>query len=130
MNPVRIPVTNAGEYDVVVGRDLGDALAAAVPAGARKVLLVHQPVQTRRAEAIRERLAGTVEVLLAEVPDAEDAKRVEVAAFCWQVLGQADFTRSDAVIRLGGGAGPDLAGFIAATWPRGGPLVQLPTSVL
>jgi 3-dehydroquinate synthase len=96
----------------------------------RKALLIHQPVQTRRAEAIRERLAGRVEVLLAEVPDAEEAKRIEVAAFCWQVLGQADLTRSDAVIGLGGGAVTDLAGFVAATWLRGVRLVQLPTSVL
>ena len=130
MTPVRIPVTNAGEYDVVVGRGLGDAIAEAIPAGARKALLVHQPVQTRRAEAIRDRLAGRVQVLLAEVPDAEDAKRIEVAGFCWQILGQADFTRTDAVIGLGGGAVTDLAGFVAATWLRGVPFVSLPTSVL
>jgi 3-dehydroquinate synthase len=128
--PVRIPVRGAGDYDVVVGRDLGGLLTGALGPGVRKALVVHQPVQARRAEAIRERLAGSVEVLLAEVPDAEDAKRVEVAAFCWQVLGQADFARSDAVIGLGGGAVTDLAGFVAATWLRGVALVQLPTSVL
>jgi len=55
------------------------------------------------ATRIRESLAGKIDVLLAEVPDAEDAKRVEVAAFCWGIMGQADFTRSDAVISLGGG---------------------------
>ncbi|WP_375388885.1 3-dehydroquinate synthase [uncultured Amnibacterium sp.] len=130
MTPVRIPVTNAGEYEVVIGRGLGDLVEAAVPAGARKALLIHQPVQARRAEAIRERLAGRVEVLLAEVPDAEDAKRIEVAAFCWGILGQADFTRTDAVIGLGGGAVTDLAGFVAATWLRGVPFISLPTSVL
>jgi 3-dehydroquinate synthase len=128
--PVVVPVRNAGDYDVVVGRDLGDRLADALGPAVRKALVVHQPVQARRAESIRDRLAGQVEVLLAEVPDAEDAKRVEVAAFCWQVLGQADFTRSDAVIGLGGGAVTDLAGFVAATWLRGVRLVQLPTSVL
>ena len=130
MSTVRIPVRNAGEYDVVIGRDLGAEIDAAVPAGAKKVLLIHQPVQTRRAEAIRERLAGRVQVLLAEVPDAEDAKRIEVAAFCWGILGQAEFTRSDAVIGLGGGAVTDLAGFVAATWLRGVAFLSLPTSVL
>ena len=64
------------------------------------------------------------------MPDGEDAKRVEVAAFCWQILGQADFTRSDAVIGFGGGAATDLAGFVAATWLRGVALVQVPTSLL
>jgi 3-dehydroquinate synthase len=75
-------------------------------------------------------LAGHYQVLTAEVPDAEAAKRVEVAAFCWQILGQADFTRSDAVIGLGGGATTDLAGFVAATWLRGVDLIQIPTTVL
>ena len=130
METQRIPVSNAGEYDVVVGRGLGDELERAMPAGAKKALLVHQPVQARRAEAIRERFAGRVEVLTAEVPDAEDAKRIEVASFCWGVMGQADFTRTDAVLGLGGGAVTDLAGFVAATWLRGVPFVALPTSVL
>ena len=128
--PVRIPVTNAGEYEVVVGRDLGEELARALPQDARKALVVHQPAQIRRAEAVRDRLAPEIEVLLAEVPDAEDAKRVEVAAFCWQILGQAEFARTDVVIGLGGGAVTDLAGFVAATWLRGVPLISLPTSVL
>ncbi len=45
-------------------------------------------------------------------------------------MGQADFTRSDAVIGFGGGAVTDVAGFVAATWLRGVKLIQLPTSVL
>ena len=64
------------------------------------------------------------------MPDAEDAKRVEVAAFCWRVMGQTDFTRTDAVIGLGGGATTDLAGFVAATWLRGVDVVQVPTTLL
>jgi 3-dehydroquinate synthase len=46
------------------------------------------------------------------------------------VLGQADFTRSDAVIGLGGGATTDLAGFVASTWLRGVKVVQVPTTLL
>ncbi|MFD1720950.1 3-dehydroquinate synthase [Amnibacterium endophyticum] len=126
----RIPVRGAGEYDVVVGRGLGDELERLMPAGAKKALLIHQPVQARRADAVRERFAGRVEVLTAEVPDAEDAKRIEVAAFCWGILGQADLGRGDVVIGLGGGAVTDLAGFVAATWLRGVPFIALPTSVL
>ncbi len=69
-------------------------------------------------------------MLLAEIPDAEQGKRIEVAAFCWQVMGQADFTRTDAVVGFGGGAVTDLAGFVAATWLRGVEVVQVPTTVL
>jgi 3-dehydroquinate synthase len=94
-----------------------------------KVLIVHPPTLGAKANALRESLVDRYEVLLAEVPDAEDAKRVEVAAFCWQIMGQTDFTRTDAVVGLGGGATTDLAGFVAATWLRGVRLVQCPTSV-
>jgi len=126
----RIPVRTGSGYEVLVGRGLDEELASALGTGVRKLLVIHQPTLTRRAEEIRDRLLPGIEVLLAEVPDGEQAKRVEVAAFCWQVLGQADFTRSDAVLGLGGGAVTDLAGFVAATWLRGVALVQLPTTVL
>jgi 3-dehydroquinate synthase len=117
-------------YDVVIGRgvvgELGDALGPAV----RKVLVVHPSTLGARAAAIREALSDRFEVLLAEIPDAEAGKRVEVAAFCWQILGQADFTRSDAIVGIGGGAATDVAGFVAATWLRGVRFVLVPTSVL
>ena len=53
-----------------------------------------------------------------------------VLARCWSVLGTAGFTRSDAVIGVGGGSTTDLAGFVAATWLRGVRLVTVPTSLL
>lgn len=118
-------------YDVHVGRDILGLVTDALGSGVRKVLIVHPPTLGAEAARLRERLLdASLEVLLAEVPDAETGKRVEVAAFCWQILGQADFTRSDAVIGLGGGAVTDLAGFVAATWLRGVAVVQIPTTVL
>jgi 3-dehydroquinate synthase len=126
----RIPVTGSNPYEVVIGRGLVNDLSEFLGQGVRKVLIVHAPTLAAKAAAMRESLLERYEVLLAEVPDAEQAKRVEVAAFCWQVMGQSDFTRSDAVIGFGGGAITDLAGFVAATWLRGVRLVQVPTSVL
>ncbi len=125
-----IPVASGGGYDVHVGRGLVDSLGSVLPPNAAKVLVIHAPAMAPTAERLREQLAGRVEVLLAEVPDAEGAKRVEVAAFCWQILGQTDFTRTDAIVGLGGGATTDLAGFVAATWLRGVPWVAVPTTVL
>ena len=120
----------ADGYDVLVGRGILDGLSDQLGRGVAKVLIVHPPTLGAVAAALRESLSDTFEVFLAEVPDAEDAKRVEVAAFCWQIMGQTDFTRTDAVVGLGGGATTDLAGFVAATWLRGVALVQVPTSVL
>lgn len=127
-------ITVAGEapYDIVVGRGILPLVGDALPETARKVLIVHPPTLAAEAAALREGLTadGTRQVLLAEIPDAESGKRVEVAAFCWQVMGQADFTRTDAVVGFGGGAVTDLAGFVAATWLRGVAVVQVPTTVL
>lgn len=126
-----IAVTGETNYTVSVGRDLISRVPDALGRGVAKVLIVHTPTVGRLAEELRASLQEQyTQVLLAEVPDAESAKRVEVAAFCWQILGQADFTRTDAVIGLGGGAVTDLAGFVAATWLRGVRLVQIPTTVL
>ncbi|HEV7567406.1 MAG TPA: 3-dehydroquinate synthase [Microbacteriaceae bacterium] len=124
-----IIVPGANPYPVIIGRGLTGAIAPHL-AGVRKVLIVHPPTLGAAAAKLRESLIDDYEVLLAEVPDAEAGKRVEVAAFCWQVMGQADFTRSDAVIGFGGGAVTDLAGFVAATWLRGVRLIQVPTTLL
>ena len=125
-----IPVSGDPGYEVVVGHGVIERLSEALPDGARKVLVIHPPTLQAEAERLRERLLGEREILLAEIPDAEQGKRIEVAAFCWQIMGQADFTRSDAVVGFGGGAVTDLAGFVAASWLRGVAVVQVPTTVL
>jgi 3-dehydroquinate synthase len=125
-----ISVTGQAEYDITVGRGILSSLSDALPPAARKVLVVHPPTLAAEAEALRASLVGEREVLLAEIPDAEQGKRIEVAAFCWQVMGKADFTRTDVVVGFGGGAVTDLAGFVAATWLRGVEVVQVPTTVL
>lgn len=127
----QIAVTGESNYTVSVGRDLFAQVPEALGRGVAQVLIVHTSTVGRIAENLRSQLQDHYsQVLLVEVPDAESAKRVEVAAFCWEILGQADFTRTDAIIGLGGGAVTDLAGFVAATWLRGVRLVQIPTTVL
>ena len=126
-----VRVTGDAPYDVVIGHHLLGELARLLGTGVRQVLVIHPAALAASADAVRaDLLAHGYEVLLAEVPEAEAAKTAQVAAFCWQVLGQADFTRSDAVVSLGGGATTDLAGFVASTWLRGIRVVHLPTTLL
>ncbi len=127
-----ITVSNAsqGDYPVVVGPGAMADIPQHIPGDAKKLLIIHAPALSRIAEQMKEELSGEREVFLAEVPDAEAAKRVEVAAFCWGILGQLDFQRNDAILGLGGGATTDLAGFVAAAWLRGVALIQVPTTVL
>jgi 3-dehydroquinate synthase len=127
--PTRIPV--GGDYDVVIGTGLLDELPGLVGDGVQRVLVIHPRALATTGEAVREDLrAKGFEAYAAEVPDAEEAKTAQVAAFLWGVLGQAGFTRSDAVVSVGGGATTDLAGFVAATWLRGLRVVHVPTTLL
>ena len=126
-------ITVAGDnpYDIVIGRALLGEVPLALGAQVSKVLIVHPVALATSAELLRETLlAAGIEAILAGVPDSEDAKRVEVAAFCWGIMGKADFTRTDAVIGFGGGSTTDLAGFVAATWLRGVRVIQIPTTLL
>lgn len=126
-----INVEGTSPYSVHVGRGLLAEIGEAVDSSVAKVLIIHPVALTATAEVLMDALKEKgLEVLLAGVPDAEDAKRVEVAAFCWGILGKADFSRSDLIIGVGGGATTDLAGFVAATWLRGVSLFQLPTTLL
>jgi 3-dehydroquinate synthetase len=65
-----------------------------------------------------------------EVPAGEDAKRLEVVAGLYRRLAAVPTRRADPVVAVGGGATTDVAGFAAATWLRGVPLVNLATTVL
>ena len=126
--PTRISV--GGDYDVVIGTGLLGELPGLLD-GVQRVLVVHPRALAATGEGVREELASAgFEAYAAEVPDAEEAKTAQVAAFLWGVLGQASFTRSDAVVSVGGGATTDLAGFVAATWLRGVRVVHLPTTLL
>ena len=131
MHPVRIPVSTAEhQYDVLVGRGLLDGLVDAVK-GSPTVAVVHPPSLVPTAEAVRARLVDAgVDAHQIAIPDAEDGKKISVAAFCWEVLGRIKLDRTGTVVGLGGGAVTDLAGFVAGTWMRGVRLVNVPTTLL
>ncbi len=125
------PGVAAGPYDVVVGHDLLDRLPGMLGGGGGRVAVARAAsladLGDRVLAVLRE--AGCV-VLDLPLPDGEAAKDVAVAADCWQALGRAGFTRSDAVVTVGGGATTDMGGFVAATWLRGVRVVHVPTTLL
>ncbi|MFO0974592.1 MAG: 3-dehydroquinate synthase [Phycisphaerae bacterium] len=65
----------------------------------------------------------------AAVPAGEGGKTLEVAARLYLDLAREPVDRRMPIIALGGGATGDVAGFVAATWLRGVPLVLCPTTV-
>jgi 3-dehydroquinate synthase len=69
-------------------------------------------------------------VTILEVPDGEEHKSLESAGKLYRQLAEFGAERSTPILALGGGVIGDLAGFVAATYMRGVPLVQLPTTLL
>ncbi|MEU9705692.1 3-dehydroquinate synthase [Streptomyces sp. NPDC047981] len=118
-------------YEVLVGRQLLGELPALIGAKAKRVAVIHPEALAETGEALRADLADQgFEAVAIQVPNAEEAKTAEVAAYCWKALGQTGFTRTDVIVGVGGGATTDLAGFVAATWLRGVRWIAVPTTVL
>jgi 3-dehydroquinate synthase len=129
----RLRVPTQRPYDVVIGTGVHEELRGLIGfgLGVLRVAIIHAPTMAEQAQKLREPLLSDhLEVHLIEVPDSEQAKTADVLMFCWKVLGEAGFTRSDVIVGLGGGATTDLAGFVAASWLRGVRFVNVPTTVL
>ncbi|MGW0855252.1 3-dehydroquinate synthase [Streptomyces sp. NPDC002690] len=132
--PTRIQVAGtegSAPYEVLVGRQLLGELPKLIGDRAKRVAVLHPEALAETGEAVREDLASQgYEAIAIQLPNAEEAKTVEVAAYCWKALGQTGFTRSDVIVGVGGGATTDVAGFVAASWLRGVRWIAVPTTVL
>jgi 3-dehydroquinate synthase len=125
-----IHVATAAPYDVLVGEGVVDALPTLLDPRVERVGLVFPEDLPDLATRVRVLLGDTYDVLDLPLPPGEAAKTAAVAERCWEALGAAGFTRSDAVVTVGGGATTDLGGFVAATWLRGVSVVHVPTTLL
>lgn len=123
-------VEGPAPYDVVVGHDLADRLPQLLGVGVQRVAVVFSDVLAELVNPVLDSLAAAYDVMVLPVPDGERAKKAAVAVSCWEALGEAGFTRSDAIVTFGGGATTDVGGFVAATWLRGVKVVHVPTTLL
>lgn len=121
-------------YPIVIGshclEDLGPRLAARFGRGAAAVV-TNPTVGRLYLDGVETSLrhAG-FEVVAIEIPDGEEHKNLTWLAFLYDRLLTARLERSSPIVALGGGVIGDLAGFAAATYLRGVPLVQVPTTLL
>lgn len=119
---------------ILIGRGVLDRLGRRTrqATGAKRVVLITDTrvgrLYGRRARASL-RGAG-LSVATITVPAGETAKSTRQLSRLWQVFGRLGIGRRDAVVALGGGAVGDLAGFAAASWLRGVPWVNAPTTLL
>lgn len=121
-------------YPIEIGvgtlREAGPAIAERT--GARQAVVVTEPgIGRRYAGALLQglRKAG-LRTARIDVPSGEKHKSLREAGRIYEALVGAGADRSTAIVALGGGKIGDLAGFVAATWMRGVPFVQVPTTLL
>lgn len=83
-------------------------------------------------ETVAEHHAGRIPGLsgMIEIPPGEAHKTLETCERTWGSLVEQGVTRADHVVAIGGGVVGDLAGFVAATFQRGIPVVQVPTTLV
>jgi len=110
--------------------DLGQRMADAGLTG-RAYLISDSMVHAHWGAAAQEALrAAGLRVACHVVPAGETSKSLETAAAIYDWLASQRAERGEAIVALGGGMVCDLAGFVAATFVRGLPLVHVPTSLL
>jgi 3-dehydroquinate synthase len=106
-----------------------ELLAIAFP---KKIAVVTNPVVRHLyADVVLNALsaAGFSPVII-EIPDGEEFKTLATVSTVYDALMAAGFDRGCGLLALGGGVVGDLAGFVAATFLRGIPFVQIPTTLL
>jgi 3-dehydroquinate synthase len=117
-------------YDIAIGSGTEGSFAAFVrdriPQASRGLVVADTNTRSH-AERLAQRL-GTDGV--AVVPAGENSKSLAAAADLYSQLAKRAADRKTPVIAVGGGVVGDLAGFVAATYNRGLPLVMLPTTLL
>ena len=126
--------TASGEYPVYVAWGAIEHLGLATQRAttARRAFLISDTNVTSiwgEAAVVSLRAAG-FEVSTYAVPPGDASKSLESAGLAYDWLASHRAERRDVVVGLGGGMVTDFAGFIAATYLRGLPLVQVPTSLL
>jgi 3-dehydroquinate synthase len=97
-----------------------------------KLIVITNPtVKELYGEALEQGLSqADFTVAFLTVPDGEEQKSLETAGKLYLELASQHAERTTPILALGGGVIGDLAGFVAATFKRGVPLVQLPTTLL
>jgi len=122
-------------YDVVIERGLLDTVGrriAALGLGARRCAVITNPtVGALYLERLTASLgAAGITSITVNIPDGESYKNLAEISRVYDRLLTERLERNSPVIALGGGVIGDMAGFVAATYLRGVPFVQLPTTLL
>ena len=129
---VRMLWARAGAgHPVYVGIGALEALGSLWPGAGRCFVVADERALALHGERLLAALSGVVDVAdTVAVPPGEDHKTIAEAERVLRALARSGMQRSDTLLAFGGGVVGDLAGFCAATYQRGVPVVQVPTTVV
>lgn len=130
-----ITVSASRTYCVTVGRGIlgtaGECVCRLVPRAIRAVLVSDDTVYALYGKRVTASLSAAGLTVSAFVfPHGEAQKSPETLLSLWRFMAKESITRTDVTVALGGGVTGDLAGFAAATYLRGIPVFQIPTTLL
>jgi 3-dehydroquinate synthase len=121
-------------YEILIGSGLLDSTATLLDmrgSSKKTVIISNTTVSKLYGKNLKEALSGKgYDAAILTVPDGEAYKSLDTAGRLYTGLTECFAERSTPVLALGGGVIGDLAGFVAATYMRGIPLVQIPTTLL
>jgi len=120
-------------YDIQIGFDLRDRLASFMAPwnqGQQWVILTQQAIYDLYSPVLDQLAAEGVRHEVIIVPGDESAKHISQAERVWSEMVDMGCDRSSVLVALGGGVVGDLGGFVAATYMRGIPFIQVPTTLL
>lgn len=130
-----IRVKTSKEYDVVVGKDLiskcGGMIKNVLPKATKLMVFTDTNVAKYHLETVKASLEEAGFEVFVEIFEAgEKSKNLETIASLLANLATNQFTRTDAIVALGGGVAGDMGGFAASIFLRGISVVQISTSLL
>ncbi|MET3318096.1 UNVERIFIED_ORG: 3-dehydroquinate synthase [Peribacillus simplex] len=127
--------TASKQYPVLIGKqainELPDFITHELNQLNKILIITDEKVAELHLQTVKKALIKTGKpVLHYVVPEGEHAKTFEVFYECQSYCLSQQLNRKSLIIALGGGAVGDLAGFVAATFMRGIPFIQVPTTLL
>ncbi len=133
MKKVRVRL-GSNSYDICIGSDIlmqtGSQLKEA--GFSDKLVIITDPtVKSLYGDTLEQSLTSEgFAVIILEVPEGEEQKSLETTGRLYHELSSFHAERTTPILALGGGVIGDLTGFVAATYLRGVPLIQIPTTLL
>ncbi|MBD8070250.1 3-dehydroquinate synthase [Bacillus sp. PS06] len=123
--------TKTKDYPLYVGENISEKLPEFIKWKVTKILIItDEKVSQYYLDKVVNYLNGKFQVTSFVIPSGEKAKSIDVFYQCHTHALKEKLDRSSLVIALGGGVVGDLAGFVAATYMRGIPFIQMPTTLL